>query len=240
MFIPIIISIIALWSRYFPPNSRPEEYLEGKTDDSFSEQRQQMVRKQIQQRGVTNPKVLAAMTKVPRHHFVPSYLAHLAYTDAPLPLDYGQTISQPYIVAYMTEILDLKPEDKVLEIGTGSGYQTAVLAELAQAVYSIEIIPELAHKAQQTLRQLNYYNIHLRIGDGYEGWPEQAPYQGILATAAPERIPPALVDQLAVNGKIVIPVGKYCQQIVIVTKTNDGLIQEKTLPVRFVPMVSHR
>lgn len=238
MFIPIPICIIALWSRYFPSNSPSEVHLDDETD-SFSEPRQQMVQRQIKQRGITSEKVLEAITKVPRHLFVPSHLAHLAYTDSPLPINYGQTISQPYIVAYMSEILDIKPKDKVLEIGTGSGYQTAILAELAQEVYSIEIIPELAQKAHQTLRQLNYDNVHLRIGDGYEGWAEHAPYQGILVAAAPEQIPSTLINQLALNGKMVIPVGKYYQQIVIVSKTNDGLTQQKTIPVRFVPMISH-
>lgn len=249
MFVPIaiFICILAIWRlshngsalpKPSPPNS-PSEVDPEQNADSFSEQRQQMVLKQIKPRGISSQVVLTAMSKVPRHYFVPAYLAHLAYTDSPLPIDYGQTISQPYIVAYMTEMADIKPEDKVLEIGTGSGYQSAVLGELAQEVYTIEIIPELAQRADQTLRQLEYNNVHRRIGNGYQGWPEQAPYQSILVTAAPEQIPSALIDQLALNGKMVIPVGKHRLQIVIITKTDDGITEEKTIPVRFVPMVTN-
>ena len=198
-----------------------------------------MVSEQIEKRGITNQKVLAAMSKVPRHCFVPPYLAHLAYTDSPLPIDHGQTISQPYIVAYMVDMAEIGAEDKVLEIGTGSGYQAAVLAELAQQVYTIEIIPELAQKARKAIRKLDYHNIHIKIGDGYEGWPEHSPYQSIVVAAAPEKIPVALVDQLAINGKMVIPVGKHYQDIIIITKTNDGITEQKTIPVRFVPMITN-
>ena len=247
MFISFVICILTLLllsqsgcalrqqSHY---NSLSEVHSE-QTSNSFSEQRQQMVSEQIKQRGITNQSVLEAMSKVPRHYFVPPHLVHLAYFDSPLSINYGQTISQPYIVAYMTAIADIQPEDKVLEIGTGSGYQAAVLGELAQDVYTIEIIPELAQKARQTLRKLGYDNIHLKIGDGYKGWSEHAPYQRILVTAAPEDIPPVLIDQLALNGKMVIPVGKYYQDIVIITKTNDGITKQKTIPVRFVPMVTN-
>ena len=218
-------------------NSLSEIQLE-QNNNSFSEKRQQMVSEQIKRRGITNQRVLEAMSKVPRHYFVPPHLAHLAYIDSPLPINHGQTISQPYIVAYMTDIADIKSEDKVLEIGTGSGYQAAILGELAQEVYTIEIIPELGEKARKTLKKLGYDNIHLRIGDGYKGWPEQAPYNRILVTAAPEDIPPVLIEQLALKGKMVIPIGKYFQQIVIITKTNDGIIKQKTIPVRFVPMIT--
>lgn len=246
MFISLLICIltILLFSQsgyalpqQSPLHSPPELHLE-QNNNYFSEQRQQMVSEQIKQRGITSKTVLEAMSKVPRHYFVPPHLVHLAYSDSPLPINYDQTISQPYIVAYMTDIADIKPEDKVLEIGTGSGYQAAVLGELAQEVYTIEIIPELAEKARKILNKLGYDNIYFKIGDGYKGWPEQAPYQRILVTAAPENIPPALIDQLALNGKMVIPVGKYFQQIVIITKTNDGITQEKTIPVRFVPMIT--
>ena len=154
-------------------------------------------------------------------------------------LDFGQTISQPYIVAYMTEIADIKPTDKVLEIGTGSGYQGAILSELAQEVYTIEIIPQLAQKASQTFKELGYNNIHLKLGDGYKGWPENAPYDRIIVTAAPEQIPATLIDQLAINGKMVIPVGRIYQQIIILSKTNDGVKEYRTIPVRFVPMTTN-
>lgn len=246
MFISLLICILTILlfsqSGYALPQQSPlhspsELHLE-QNNNYFSEQRQQMVSEQIKQRGITSKTVLEAMSKVPRHYFVPPHLAHLAYNDSPLPINYDQTISQPYIVAYMTDIADIKPKDKVLEIGTGSGYQAAVLGELAQEVYTIEIIPELAEKARQILNKLGYDNIYFKIGDGYKGWPEQAPYQRILVTAAPENIPPALIEQLALNGKMVIPVGKYFQQIVIITKTNDGITQEKTIPVRFVPMIT--
>lgn len=247
MFISILICIftfLLLFSsgcagpKQSPPSLLSEVQLE-QNSNAFSQQRQQMVEEQIKQRGITSQRVLAAMSKVPRHYFVPAHLRHLAYIDSPLSINYGQTISQPYIVAYMTELAEIQPEDKVLEIGTGSGYQAAILAELAQEVYTIEIIPELGQKAGKTLRQLNYDNVHLRIGDGYQGWAEHAPYQSILVTAAPEEIPPALIDQLALNGKMIVPVGKYFQQIVIVTKNNDGLTKQKTIPVRFVPMIKN-
>ena len=198
-----------------------------------------MVSEQIQRRGITNPQVLEALTKVPRHQFVLPDFEYFAYNDSPLSIDYGQTISQPYIVGYMTEMAEIKPKDKVLEIGTGSGYQTAILAELAQEVYSVEVIPALAKRAHQILKKLGYDNIHLRIGDGYKGWPEHAPYQSILVTAAPEKIPPALIDQLDLNGKMIIPVGTYIQKIAIITKTKDGITIKDTIPVRFVPMVAN-
>ena len=245
MFIPILVGIFSFLllsqtTYALPlqsPTHSPSELQVEQNNNFFSEQRKKMVTEQIKERGITTKTVLEAMSKVPRHYFVPPHLAHLAYTDSPLPINYGQTISQPYIVAYMTELAEVKPEDKVLEIGTGSGYQAAVLAELTQEVYSIEIIPELAQKARQTLEKLDYDNIHLKIGDGYKGWPEHSPYQRILVTAAPEKIPPALIDQLATNGKMIIPVGKYYQHIVIVTKTNNGITKQKTIPVLFVPMI---
>lgn len=209
------------------------------SESYFQEQRQKMVSEQIKRRGIINPRVLKAMSQVPRHYFVPKDFEHFAYNDCPLAIDYGQTISQPYIVAYMTELADIKPEDKVLEIGTGSGYQTAILGELAQEVYTVEIIGGLTKKARQILTQLGYKNIHFCIGDGHQGWAENAPYQSIIVTAAPAMIPPALVDQLAVGGKLIIPVGNiYHQEIVVITKQEEGITQEITLPVRFVPMTS--
>jgi protein-L-isoaspartate(D-aspartate) O-methyltransferase len=207
--------------------------------DEFQTQRLQMIEKQIRARGIKNKAVLKAMSKVPRHLFVDRSFADLAYQDHPLPLAHNQTISQPYIVAYMTEAAEIAPKDKVLEIGTGSGYQAAVLGELAKEVYTIEIIPQLAKSARKTLSQLGYRNVHVKTGNGYEGWAEYAPYNKIIVTAAPEDIPEALVQQLAINGKMVIPVGSLEQEMMVITKTPNGLRKEKTIPVRFVPMTGH-
>ena len=203
---------------------------------SWLNERQLMVDRQIRRRGVQDPRVLAAMRTVPRHRFVPAQLQKDAYADTPLPIGFDQTISQPYIVAYMTEALQLPPDATVLEIGTGSGYQAAVLAELASSVYSIEIVPELAQRSKRLLNALSYDNVHVRTGDGYDGWPEAAPFDGIIATAAPDHVPPDLVAQLAVGARLVIPVGRLAQEIRVVTKTTDGPISETTIPVRFVPM----
>ena len=180
------------------------------------------------------------MSRVPRHLFVPLEVRPFAYEDRPLPIGQGQTISQPYIVAYMTEALQTAPDHTVLEIGTGSGYQAAVLAELAREVYTIEIIPELADCARRTLAEAGYRNVQVRTGNGYLGWPERAPFQRIIVTAAPPEIPAALVDQLAIGGTMVIPVGTTFQQMTIVTKTAQSITQERTLPVRFVPMVDRQ
>lgn len=195
-----------------------------------------MVDEQLRARDIRNARVLEVMARVPRHAFVPD--AHLgeAYADHPLPIGHGQTISQPYIVAFMTEALDLDPTHRVLEIGTGSGYQAAVLAELAQAVYTIEIVAPLADGARRTLAELGYRNIEVRTGNGYLGWPEQAPFDRIMVTAAPAEIPPALVDQLKVGGLMAIPVGTGSQELRILRRTATGLETLKTLPVRFVPM----
>jgi protein-L-isoaspartate(D-aspartate) O-methyltransferase len=199
--------------------------------------RSRMVETQIAARGVRDPRVLAAMRKVPRHLFVdPSQRDH-AYEDHPLPIAASQTISQPYIVALMTELLALTPRARVLEIGTGSGYQSAVLGELAAEVYSIEIVPDLARAASQKLRELGYSHVIVREGDGYRGWPEHAPFDGIIVTAAPERIPQPLIDQLAAGGRMVIPVGGFFQELKVFTKQADGRVTEKDIiPVRFVPM----
>ena len=161
----------------------------------------------------------------------------MAYRDEPLPIGYGQTLSQPYIVAYMTEALKLRPEDKVLEIGTGSGYQTAILAELVRDVYTIEIIPELSERAQETLKNLGYTNIEFLIGDGSKGWPEKAPFDAILVSAAPAEVPPALVEQLQINGRLVIPVGTDSQELVLIKKTKKGLEKTRLIGVRFVPLI---
>lgn len=202
----------------------------------------EMVREQIQARGVRDPRVLEAMRTVPRHRFVPPELVDRAYDDSPLPIGHGQTISQPYIVAYMTELLDVAPVHRVLEIGTGSGYQAAVLGKLAREVYTIEIVPELARRSAATLEALGYTNVHVREGDGYAGWPELAPFDRILVTAAPEQIPQPLVDQLAVGGRLVIPVGPQgrTQWMTVVDKTPGGLVERRTIPVRFVPFTRRR
>ncbi len=209
-------------------------------NDNTQAARDRMVAAQIRARGVVNEAVLNAMARVPRHLFVPDDVRSLAYDDRPLPIGHGQTISQPYIVGYMTETLQLSPEHQVLEIGTGSGYQAAVLAAIAKQVYSIEIVPELAERARQTLSKLGYRNVDVRAGDGYRGWPERAPFARIIVTAAPPDIPQALVDQLAVGGLMVVPVGTDNQEIVIVTKNEKGIAQKRTIAVRFVPMVPGR
>jgi protein-L-isoaspartate(D-aspartate) O-methyltransferase len=196
-----------------------------------------MIDDQIRARGVTNQAVLDAMRKVPRHLFVPPNLRDAAYEDGPLPIGQGQTISQPYIVAYMTEALGIRPGEHVLEIGTGSGYQAAVLAEIAREVYTIEIVPELADRARETLAGLGYKNVYVRTGNGYAGWPEKAPFLRIIVTAAPDEVPPALVEQLAAGGAMVLPVGTSFQEMTIVTKTAQGIARKTTIPVRFVPMV---
>lgn len=190
--------------------------------------------------GVTDDRVLRAMRSVPRHEFVPEELRRLAYVNRPLPIGHGQTISQPYVVARMTELLELAPGEKVLEVGTGSGYQAAVLAELTDAVYSIEIVGELARTARQRLRRLGYDSVTVRHGDGYEGWPDEAPFEAIIVTAAPERVPDALVEQLARGGRMVLPVGPEGgrQVLTVVRKTVDGRVErEEVSVVRFVPMV---
>lgn len=201
-----------------------------------------MVEEQIQRRGVTNERVLDAMRRVPRHAFVPDPFGAAAYQDQPLPIGHDQTISQPYIVAYMTELVDPQPTDRVLEIGTGSGYQSAVMAELAAEVYSIEIVDALAARARDTLTRLGYRNVHVRSGDGYDGWPEAAPFNKVIVTAAPPGLPQALVDQLAVGGTLVVPVGSQGsgQMMTVVRKTAEGVTSTQTIPVRFVPMVKGR
>jgi protein-L-isoaspartate(D-aspartate) O-methyltransferase len=183
-----------------------------------------------------DPRVLGAMRHVARHEFIPPDQRSAAYRNRPLSIGEGQTISQPYIVALMTDLLELSPEDKVLEIGTGCGYQAAVLAEMAKEVYSIEIIESLAHTAHATLRHLGYH-VHTRIGDGYKGWPEAAPFDAIIVTAAPDHIPPALIEQLKPGGKLAIPVGTQVQSLMVVTRNADGTsINEDIVPVRFVPL----
>ena len=198
--------------------------------------RDRMVAEQIQARDVADPRVLAAMRKVPRHRFVPDQLRAEAYDDHPLPIGEGQTISQPYIVGIMSELMQLKGGERVLEVGTGSGYQAAILAELAKEVYSIEILEPLALRAAATLRELGYAGVAVRAGDGYLGWPEAAPFDAIIVTAAPDHIPQPLVDQLKIGGRLVIPVGAYYQELLQCVKTPDGLPCKSIIPVRFVPL----
>ncbi len=205
-------------------------------EQQFLQLRERMVHEQLQARDVKDERVLAAMRKVPRHRFVPRDLADSAYEDNPLSLMLGQTISQPYIVGYMTQALNLRGGERVLEIGTGSGYQAAVLAELVSEVYTMEILPELAAQAQSTLDTLGYKNIRIRCGDGYLGWPEAAPFDRIIVTAAPDHIPQPLIDQLKPGGRMIIPVGSRDQDLVLLEKNEQGVSIRSTIPVRFVPM----
>ena len=201
-----------------------------------------MVERQIRQRGVADTRVLTAMETIPRDRFVPPGARSQAYDDVPLAIGFGQTISQPYIVAYMTEVLDVRDSHRVLEIGTGSAYQAAVLGTLAREVWTIEIVPELAASASELLRDLALKNVHVRLGDGYSGWPEQAPFDRIMVTAAPDEIPAPLIQQLAVGGRLVIPVGSQGgpQWMTIVEKSSNGLVQNRTIPVQFVPLTRDR
>ncbi|MDQ2179116.1 protein-L-isoaspartate(D-aspartate) O-methyltransferase [Marinifilum sp. D714] len=204
----------------------------------FKELRFKMVAEQIKSRGINDSEVIAAMQKVKRHLFVPHYLQNYAYQDRPLPIGHGQTISQPYIVGLMSQLLEVEEGEKLLEIGTGSGYQAAILGELGGEVYSIEIVKPLQKRAAFVLDSLNYENVNTRYGDGYVGWPEKAPFDGIIVTCSPTKIPQALIDQLAEGGKLVIPVGlKHVKKLVLLEKKNGKVIQRNVIPVRFVPMV---
>ena len=197
-----------------------------------------MVERQIRQRGVSDTRVLSAMETIPRERFVPPDAHAQAYEDVPLAIGFSQTISQPYIVAYMTEVLDVRDSHRVLEIGTGSAYQAAVLATLAREVWTIEIVSELATAATALLRDRGLNNVHVRRGDGYSGWPEQAPFDRIMVTAAPDEIPEPLVEQLAVGGRLVIPVGSQGgpQWMMVVEKSSSGVVRNRTIPVQFVPL----
>jgi protein-L-isoaspartate(D-aspartate) O-methyltransferase len=203
----------------------------------FAAERERMVRQQVALRGVTDTRLLAAMRKVPRDQFIPEAVRNLAYTDQPLPIGHDQTISQPFIVAFMTEKLQLRPTDRVLEIGTGSGYQAAILAELAREVYTIEIVAPLGERAQGTLQRLGYKNVHVKIGDGYQGWPEEAPFDAVIVTCAPEHVPRPLIDQTREGGRVIIPVGAAGSQLLYLLEKKAGRLQQRAvLPVRFVPM----
>ena len=205
-------------------------------EEKLQKSRKNMVKSQIIRRGVNDALVIKAMETVKRHLFIPESHQKEAYNDHPLPIGYNQTISQPYIVAFMTEILRLKGTEKVLEIGTGSGYQAAVLGEIVKEVYTIEIVTPLAERAEKVLKELNYKNVFVKSGDGYAGWPEQAPFDAIIVTAAPDHIPEPLIKQLKIGGKLIIPVGTSWQELILLEKTEDGIKKRNVLAVRFVPM----
>ena len=197
-----------------------------------------MVKNQLERRGIQDERVLQVMRETPRHLFIPESLKDVAYVDGPLPIGDGQTISQPYIVALMTELLELNGNERILEIGTGSGYQAAVLSPLVKEVYSIEIIKSLAERATNKLKEMQYHNVIVKWGDGYQGWPEHALFEAIIVTAAPDQIPQILIDQMKIGGRLVLPVGTYFQKLKVITKLRNGKIGEKNITsVRFVPMV---
>jgi protein-L-isoaspartate(D-aspartate) O-methyltransferase len=206
-------------------------------DPDWASARAAMIRDQLRGRDIVNARVLDAMARVPRHLFVPDAVRADAYGDFPLPIGDGQTISQPYIVGFMTQALEVEPHHRVLEIGTGSGYQAAILAELASDVYTIEIVPALSDRARKTIAGLGYKNVHSKTGNGYLGWPEHAPYDRVMVTAAPDAVPRPLVEQLRIGGLMAIPVGTVDQELRILRRTATGLETVRTLPVRFVPMV---
>lgn len=227
----VVLSLLAVGCRKEISQPTPEK--EG-LDLALA--RSRMVETQIKARGIKDEKVLRAMLEVERHKFVPKGLGGMAHLDQPLPIGEGQTISQPYIVALMTECLGLKGGERVLEIGTGSGYQAAVLAEIAGQVYTIEIVESLAKRAERTLRNSGYTNITVKCGDGYLGWEEHAPFDGVMVTCAPGHIPQPLIDQLAEGGKMVIPVGTYYQELKLLEKRDGKIMERSVVPVRFVPM----
>ena len=239
----IQIVIFSFWGFSCNGNSEKEKTLYS--EDTVYENRQRwqvraekMVKEQIEERGIRDSALLKAMKEIPRHRFVPSHLTSFAYNDYPLPIGHSQTISQPYIVALMTELLHLTGKEKVLEIGTGSGYQAAVLSVLAKEVYTIEIVQPLFKNAQQKLKEMGYdRNVYLKWGDGYKGWPEHAPFDCIIVTAAPETVPEALIEQLAPGGIMVIPVGTNYQELLVIRKTEQGITKQSVIAVRFVPMV---
>ncbi|MGD9162073.1 MAG: protein-L-isoaspartate(D-aspartate) O-methyltransferase [Desulfobacteraceae bacterium] len=209
--------------------------------EPYEAQRNRMVKEQVIARGINDARVIRAMQRIERHLFVPAEYIQMAYRDGPLPIGYGQTISQPYIVAFMTDILKLKSDDRVLEIGTGSGYQAAVLAEICNSVFSIEVVPQLRERASSLLKKLGYDNILIKTGDGYKGWKEHAPFDAIIVTCSPTHIPKPLEEQLSEGGRMIIPVGeRYIQQMVYLIKKDGKLHQEKVLPVSFVPMVDEK
>jgi len=233
---PLSIILIFIFLLFLAHCTEGKRASDSSPKGDYKTMREAMVETQIKARGVKEPRVLAAMLKVERHLFVPKDLHPTAYSDQPLPIGEGQTISQPYIVALMTELLDLKGNEKVLEVGTGSGYQAAILAELAKEVYTIEIIEKLATSAERLLFDLGYKNIKVKAGDGYLGWPEAAPFDAIIVTCAPDHIPKPLMDQLKEGGRMVIPVGKLTQELKKIVKRGGKLETTNVIPVIFVPM----
>ena len=236
----LLTSLLMLFALFVVPGCRETKErttrVSDRSEEAYAQARERMVQTQIVRRGVKNHLTIAAMKAVPRHRFVPESLREEAYADHPLPIGLDQTISQPYIVAYMTEALALEGGEKVLEIGTGSGYQAAVLAEIADSVFSIEILKPLANRASEQLKELGYKNVYVRYGDGYQGWPDHAPFDAIIVTAAPDHIPQPLKDQLKIGGRLVIPVGARYQELLLITRTEKGFEEKRLLPVRFVPM----
>ena len=226
-----LISLAAILATQMPAVACGED-----PSDRFDSARARMVREQLLDRGIKDARVLEVMSRVPRHELVPKKYRAYSYTDSPLPIGEEQTISQPYVVAYMTEHLHLSGDERVLEVGTGSGYQAAVLGELAAEVYTIEIVPLLARRSAKDLKRLGYKNVHVREGDGYRGWPEKAPFDAIIVTAAPEQIPEPLLDQLALGGRMILPLGGENQRLVLLVRDEEGLDKRELLPVRFVPM----
>ncbi|MFY9823756.1 MAG: protein-L-isoaspartate(D-aspartate) O-methyltransferase [Thermoanaerobaculia bacterium] len=208
----------------------------ARAGDNLDGLRHAMVQQQVKQRGITKPEVLAAMEQVPRHLFVPDSLRADAYSDRPLVLGPGRTVYQPYLVALMTSLLELKKGDKVLEIGTGSGYHAAVLSRIAREVYSVEIVDTVASQASKRLYTLGYHNVEVRVGDGYRGWPERAPFDAILLSAGTPKIPKLLIDQLRIGGKMVVPLGGFFQDLLVITKAADGIEKRTIIPVRLSPM----
>ncbi|MFA4838968.1 MAG: protein-L-isoaspartate(D-aspartate) O-methyltransferase [Candidatus Neomarinimicrobiota bacterium] len=225
----MLLILLVLFLQSCPPTKTNAE--------DFASKRNAMVANQLIRRGISDPAVIRAMKKVERHQFVPEKYRIEAYEDYPLPIGFDQTISQPYIVALMTETLGLKGNEKILEIGTGSGYQAAILAEICHSVFTVEILDELGENADMTLKRLGYKNVRVKIGDGYQGWEEHAPYDAIIVTCAPTHIPPELIRQLKENGKMIIPVGESRkQELILLVKTRNGLNAKSVIPVRFVPM----
>lgn len=228
---------MAFWPNLFRDTVEPVASAPPDNGDPYAEPRRLMVERQMAARDISDPRVLEAMRRVPRHLFVPESLWDQAYEDHPLPIGLNQTISQPYIVALMTQLARPTAESRALEIGVGSGYQSAVLAEVCKQVHGVEILPSLAEQADRRLKELGYRNVVIRCGDGYQGWPEQAPFDIILVTAAPQKVPQPLIDQLAPGGRLVIPVGGFLQELLLFEKRADGTVSRKAVtPVQFVPM----
>jgi protein-L-isoaspartate(D-aspartate) O-methyltransferase len=233
LFVTLVFLILPM---VFTQCSNGTRVSESNPKGDFKVMREKMVETQIKARGVKDPRVLSALLKVERHRFVPKEYLNSAYSDQPLPIGEGQTISQPYIVALMTELLELKGDEKVLEVGTGSGYQAAILAELAKEVYTVEIVESLASTAKNRLLELGYQNVKVKAGDGYLGWPEAAPFDAIIVTAAPDHIPKRLLDQLKEGGRMVVPVGSYAQELKKIVKQSGKIETTGIIPVVFVPM----